>query len=371
MALNHKEPDRVPLDIGSAPCCMFTKGFYNKLLDHFGLEDDFQVIGDIPTQSMLCCEDLLQKLGVDVRLGFALPLPVPHEKIWEEDGETYMRDGWNVKYRLAHGGMYFDIINNPMRGTEAKDDDRISWPPVDEAEPASRFFLESIHDEGKFIAFGQYYHYGIMETGPRIFGYEDWFSMLLIDQKRAQAFIDELVERKIEWWRRLFSVIDRDTVDMVCEIDDMGTQRAPFVSLELFRKMILPGHRKVNEAIKSMSDAKIFLHSCGCIEPFLPDLIDAGYDVLNPVQTTAEGMDAAMLKKKYGKDLTFWGGGIDTQKTLPFGSKQQIEDEVKRNIDIFAPGGGFVFSPIHQIQPDVPLENFFAMLEAYRKYCNY
>lgn len=141
--------------------------------------------------------------------------------------------------------------------------------------------------------------------------------------------------------------------------------------MNTFHDLILPYHRKVYDFIRSKTNAKIFLHACGSIAPFIPDLIDSGVQILNPVQVSANNMDPYMLKKEFGKDIVFWGGAIDTQKTLPTGTKQQIKDMVHRNVDALAPGGGFIFTPVHAIQEDVPIENFLTMMEAYQEVCNY
>ncbi len=154
-------------------------------------------------------------------------------------------------------------------------------------------------------------------------------------------------------------------------MDDLGTQNSTFVSKEMFRELFKPYWVKLLAHIKSLFSAKILLHSCGAVEPLIGDFIDMGVDILNPVQIGAAGMDPLHLKRTYGKDISFWGGGIDTQKVLPHGTEQEIRDHVKKTIDAFAPGGGFVFATVHNAQADVPVKNFMTMWETFmdnRKY---
>jgi hypothetical protein len=146
---------------------------------------------------------------------------------------------------------------------------------------------------------------------------------------------------------------------------DFGTQRGPFISPAAYRDLYQPFHRRVNDWVHEHTTWKTFIHSCGGVEPLIADFVDAGFDILNPVQCSAEGMDAAHLKKAYGKQITFWGGGVDTQKTLPFGTPAQVREEVKRRVGTFAEEGGFVFSAIHNIQSRTPIANVMAMFEAF------
>ena len=195
--------------------------------------------------------------------------------------------------------------------------------------------------------------------------------MLIAEPERATKYLDKLLEKKIEWYESLFAQTG-GCIDMIAEYDDLGTQRGPWISKELFHKFILPRHKELWAEVKRMSpDVKIFLHTCGSVSSLLGDLIDAGLDCLNPIQINADNMDPYYLKREFGKHLTFWGGGVDTQIILPTGTPQQVADNVKRNIDALAPGGGYVFASVHNVQDDVPPENFMAMLEAFRENCNY
>ena len=152
---------------------------------------------------------------------------------------------------------------------------------------------------------------------------------------------------------------------------DLGTQNGPMISLNSYRKLIKPAQKRVWQFIKSRTRASLFLHSCGSVRQFLPDWIDLGLDILNPVQVAAKDMAPKELKREFGGDLTFWGGGCDTQKVLTFGTPEEVEKEVRQRISAFAPGGGFVFNQIHNIQPQVPPQNILRMFEAVLKYGSY
>ena len=190
--------------------------------------------------------------------------------------------------------------------------------------------------------------------------------MLVSNTKLVEKYLEKYLEFKMQYWGSVLSRIG-DKLSVVCELDDLGTQNGPFISLAMYRKYIKPRQKKLFSFIKKNTDAKIYFHSCGSVYNFIPDLIEAGIDILNPIQYSAKNMEQEKIKREFGKDLVLWGGGLDTQRILPHGSKQEIADEVKRNIDIFAPGGGYVFAQVHNIQADIPPENI-AMLEVFQKY---
>jgi uroporphyrinogen decarboxylase len=161
----------------------------------------------------------------------------------------------------------------------------------------------------------------------------------------------------------------RDVVDVVAEGDDYGTQTSQLMSPESFRGLMKPRLRKLCTRIKELApESALFFHSCGSVRELIPDFIEAGIDILNPVHVTATGMEPAQLKRDFGSDLVFWGGGVDTQGILPSGTPEQVKDNVRQNVEALAPGGGYVFNTIHNIQPDVPPENIVAMVEALREY---
>jgi uroporphyrinogen decarboxylase len=194
----------------------------------------------------------------------------------------------------------------------------------------------------------------------------------MLAPKEMEELLDRILEFQMRLWERTLEVVG-ENVDICLHSEDLGAQNGPIMSPELYRKFLKPRQTKLFSHIKksAKNDVKVLLHSCGSIRKLIPDLIETGIDALNPIQVNATGMDTKELKKEYGKDLCFWGGGVDTQEILPHGSPKEVRDEVKRRIDDLAPGGGFVFAAVHNIQPDVPPENLWAMWEASQEYCGY
>jgi uroporphyrinogen decarboxylase len=217
---------------------------------------------------------------------------------------------------------------------------------------------------------------GLTENSLRIRGYEKWYLDTVIDPDGVEALLGIILDDKIRYWDALIdwavSHDCQDQIDVIAECDDLGSQNSTIIDPDIIRQMVIPKLKKLFGHLKKrLPGVKIFMHSCGAIRPIIPDLIDAGLDILNPVQYSASGMELAGLKKDFGNDLVFWGGGIDTQTTLNKGTPAEIRDVVKKVLDIMAPGGGFVFTPVHNIQDDVSPKNFWAMWETLQEYGKY
>ena len=368
--LGHRKPDRVPLDLGVGKSCHFHIGVYKRLLDHFGIGEEARV--SVKTgQSAAPCDALLERLECDIRT----PFPVFREgetpgEEWEDENGYYFRDEWGTLYRMPReNGHYYDMVAFPFAGLD--EDDPVEFvfpeppePSLEGVEQARRY-----RDAGYPVIMNDHYGNGFLQNGPKLFGFDDWFAMLATEDARAIAHLDGLLEGKMRHWSRVFAAYG-DTVDVVCESDDLGMQNGGFISPGMFRSLLKPYYKKLFDHVRGLTDAKIFLHSCGAVADFIPDLIDLGVEILNPVQLSAAGMDPAVLKREFGKDLVFWGGGIDTQKMLPYGTPAEIRDHVRRNVEIFARDGGYVFAAVHNIQADVPTENVMAMWEAFME-CRY
>lgn len=370
LALNHKEGDRIPLDIGGGRSCGIAFSTYKRLLDYMGFPVTRPTVGNIAAQTASIDEVVYKRLGVDVR-----PLQIKSSSSWrldlrEEKDHYWFIDEWKCKRKRPRGGYYFDIVDFPLASTSLNE---YKWPdPTDE----SRF--EGIEEDistyqkktDAALVFSKGLGNGFLQMGAQLYGYEKWFMMLGTQPKEVERFLDMFLEFKLKFWDALLDRIG-NKIDVVCELDDLGTQRGEWISLEMYRRFIKPRQQKLFSFIKKKSPVKLFFHSCGSIYNVIPELIDVGIDILNPVQVSAEGMDTKRLKKEFGKDIVFWGGGIDTQYILPYGTKEEIQEEVKRRIDDLAPGGGFVFAAIHHIQHGVPPENIHAMLEAFEAYSHY
>ena len=201
-------------------------------------------------------------------------------------------------------------------------------------------------------------------------GYDKFAMDLASDPKLAQAMLDKITDLAIQLWDVFLTAVG-DYVQVVAQGDDLGTQRGLFASPAMYRRLVKSCHKRLYDFIHSKTRAKVFMHSCGSIFDLIPDLIECGVEILNPVQRSAAKMDIVQLKKNWGKDLTFWGGGIDVQQVLPFASLDQIQAEVKYTLDIMAPGGGYVFVPAHNIQADVTPDRIHTLYETVLKYRNY
>jgi len=366
-AINHSEPDRVPLDFGCGKSCRFTVGAYKNMLKHFDLPEKPLKISSKVSQLVIPDEALSQILKTDVRTPHDCMTDAPGED-WETDTDYCYRDCWGVEYRMPkQGGLYYDMVKFPYAN---RMEDTYVWPEMSTPNPKALEEAKAYHEAGYPVFCGEAYTNGFLQTGPRIFGFNNWLTMLAIDQEKVEAFLDALLEEKFKYYDALFAMFG-DSIDIVNEGDDLGTQNGMFISPAMYRQLIKPRQTQLFQYLKKKYGVKVYLHSCGAISDIIPDLIEAGVDILNPVQISAKGMDVVRLKKDFGKDIVFWGGTIDSQKMLPHGTPQEIKDEVKKRIDQLAPGGGFVFAPIHNFQPDVPVENIMAMWEAFQDNCKY
>ncbi|WP_018305510.1 uroporphyrinogen decarboxylase family protein [Desulfitobacterium hafniense] len=373
-ALSHKEPDRIPLDLGAGCSCKFTKYFYVKLLDYFGIQEEL-VMNHIPYQLVTASDKVLDLLKCDVRSASLHPIPQaenPYAKKWEDADSYYYTNNWGTRYRMPkHQGLYYDLIGGVLQDSEDEEEDqKFIWPVPEKFPAADRQQLEDYRRAGLATTISEQFGNGFLQQGPLMWGFENWFAMLLTEPERCTLFMDKLLEKKKEYYDHIFEVYG-GLVDVCSEADDFGTQRGTFVSPKLIREMILPYHKKLNDYLKAKGAGYMTLHSCGSVEASIPDIIEAGFDCLNPVQISAANMSPEHLKKTYGKDITFWGGGINTQSTLPNGTPEQVREETKRNIDAFARDGGFVFATVHNVQDDVPIENFIAMWETFQDHCKY
>jgi len=217
---------------------------------------------------------------------------------------------------------------------------------------------------------------GLTETSLRIRGYQNWYLDTMIDPAGVEKLLDLILEYKFNYWNLVIDWLIENNlqnrVSVISECDDLGTQTSTLLEPDYLRKTIIPRFGQLWSHIKKrLPCTKIFMHTCGSVRILLPDLIEAGLDILNPVQFTAANMELEGLKKDFGNDLVFWGGGVDTQSTLKNASPEHVKDEVKKILDIMAPGGGFVYAPVHNIQEDVPPENFWAMWDTLMEYGKY
>lgn len=366
-ALRHEEPDRIPYDLSSTPVTGIHERAYRRLRRALGLPERDVVIWHLMQQLAWVDDDVHAVLETDAR-GLRPQAPATWKlEITEDENFFYYTDEWGITRRKQKiGGYYFDLYASPLsEATSSKDIARYPFP--DPVHP-SRFegirdLAERMHSEGKAFVLGGI-SAGMLEMGQWLRGFENFYCDLVGDRPLAEALCDKVLELKMRYWETALPLVG-DLVDVIQEGDDYGGQNGTLVSPKVFREVFKPRLRELFSHIKRLAPhVSIFFHTCGAVREILPDLIEVGVDILNPVQVACVGMDSKELKREFGKSLTFWGGGVDTQRILPRGTPQQVRDEVRRRIEDFAPGGGFVFAAVHNIQADVSPENILAMRQA-------
>ena len=380
-ALNFEEADRVPFDCGGTTVSGFNKTAFEKAMAHRNLPASYQAKSVDPIQQIVIpTPDILGQLNIDTFRVGARRIMNFEEKLQEDQDYYQITDPYHCDWQMhKQTDLYYNQVNYPLADYESLSVALSDFNLYDIA--GSKKILEAdielqLKDRGtKGIVLDRNCA-GLTEMSLRIRGYDKWFMDTILDPEGVVQLLDQLVDHKIAYWEMMAEIMNQrgliNEVLVISEADDLGTQNSLLLSPDMLRSMVIP---KINHLLtrlkKLFPSAKMFFHTDGAIKPILPDLIEAGVEILNPVQYTAADMDLVELKKNFGQDLVFWGGGIDTQEILNKGSVQQVKDEVKRNIEILAPGGGFVFTTIHNIQADVPPENFWAMWEALMEFGKY
>lgn len=386
VALHHKEPDRVPLDLGAVRSTGITALAYRRLKEHLGVTEGDIYVYDISQQLAVVEPPILDLFGLDV-----VPLDLDQLRGWQPytlpdghparivagfttetapDGSLYqLENGRRVRIRPP-SSHYFYRIYHPLAevSTPAYLEHVASLSYSDDELVLLRDRARYLYENTDYAIMG---HFGgsILEAGQDLRGWEQF----MIDLARGGPFLEAFLERLTEFHlANLARYLDAvgPYIQIIAMGDDLGTQHGLQISPETYRRWIKPCHARIYGYVhQHYPRIYVFLRSCGSIYPLIPDLIEAGVQILNPVQISAAGMDPIRLKREFGADLTFWGGGCDTQHTLPYSTRQEVAAEVKRLLDIFAPGGGYVFNQVHNIQADVPPENIVVMLETARRYC--
>lgn len=368
-ALSHKEPDKVPIELSGSANSTITKNAYINLRQFLGLKEDKDIIFSwFTTGTVRPKEDLLTFYSIDTRSVYLRPSK--KKKIhFLPDGTFY--DDFGAKWKPA--SYYYDVIERPLANAiSISDISNAKWEdPYDETIiDGLRQNTVELYENTKYCLVGDFHTLGPFEGGCYLRGFENFLEDLYLNKKFAQALLDKLTGHCIAKWDIFLKEVG-EFVQVVCQGDDLGMQESTYISPEMYRNLIKPCHKKIYDFIRNKTKAKILMHSCGSVYDLVKDFIEIGVDILNPVQRSAAKMDIKGLKKEFGKDISFWGGGIDIQSQLPFYNLRQIEDEIKRTIEILAPGGGFVFFPTHNIQPDVPPQNIEHMFKSVLKYRNY
>lgn len=376
-ALEHKEADRVPFDIGGALVAGININVLKRLSDYLGLKDKINIYDKI-TQLGQVNNELIERLGIDIvnvapgppkdkGLFKDMGLDEDHYKIIDEFGI-----GWKMPEK---GGHFYDLYLHPLKDAQTLEDiEKYPWP--DPEDPARFINLKMKADETVYRQKKAYFlermSAGMWENAMWMTGYEKFFMDMVTNKKLIHAIMEKFLEIKMKYWQKALDAVGKNVM-IISTADDLGTRDGLLVSLELYRELIWPYHKRLFEFIKDKAQSKtyIFFHNDGAIKDTIPLLIEAGVDILNPVQVNCKGMDdTKLLKKEFGKDVTFWGGSCDNS-ILAFGTPQEVKEETKRRIDDLAPGGGFIFASIHVIQSVVPVKNLLAWWETLQEYGKY
>jgi uroporphyrinogen decarboxylase len=380
-ALNHKESVQVPYDLAGTTVTSITKKAYCRAMQFRGLPVKIGNEEVDPIQQIITpAEENLVYLKADARRIGAHRI-IDFQNTRKVKGTlTEVTDFYGCRWIFdSQKDLYYNMISAPLEKFDTLSGSlqylpRINWNTYI---PRLRKQLEEqIGHVADFCGIADRNTAGLTENSLRIRGYEKWFMDTVVDPEGVEALFDRIVEDKIRYWDAIFDWAfetgNENKIRVISECDDLGSQTTTILDPSVLRQMVIPRFGIIFSHIKKrMPHVKVFMHSCGAIRELIPDLIEAGLDILNPVQFTAAGMDLKSLKKDFGDVLTFWGGGVDTQSTLNKGNPQQIRDEIKKIMDIMAPGGGFVFAPVHNIQDDVSAENFWAMWDALQEFGKY
>ena len=407
---NHKQPDKLAVDFGGGFQTGIHASIVYQLRQALGLDapetpvkvvEPYQMLGEVAL-------DLRDALGIDTvpvfGTGTMFGYPAKEFKEWtfhdgtpllvsvdfntqpEPNGDLYQWPGNDRSVppsgHMPAGGYFFDsIIRQPPLDEDhlnpADNTEEFIPAATDEIAHYAKLATEAYEqtDRALFCTFGGL-TFGDIALVPAPFlknpkgirDIEEWYVSTVLRQDYVQAVFERQAEVAIENLSRLYQAVGDRIAVIQTNGTDFGTQNGPFLSVENYRKLFMPYQQRVNGWIHDNTPWKTFMHSCGGVWPLLDSIVEAGFDILNPVQCSASCMHPRDLKKQYGDKLVFWGGGVDTQKTLPFGTPAEVREQVRERIEIFGEGGGFVFCSIHNVQARTPLENLIAMFEAIREY---
>ncbi len=401
-SVNHKEPDRIPVDIGATPSSGISAVAYHNLLKYLGMDLKNHVY-DVIQEVTQPDKEILDMFRVDVldigrffndfedywhELEIIYGVPGLYPKWFNPEKQSdgsWLAPGATGEYigKMPAGATFFDQMIFPYLdgypdnytniGNEML---RAIWggfgfPPFDRMEEEGfwKLLRETViaerarTDRALLVGVGC----NLFEWGTFLRRIDNFLMDLYMDPDNVIRLMDTLLERHMGFLEKICDSLG-DIVDIIKFGDDLGTNTGPFMPLDIYKKYFMPRHKQMCEYVRKHSSAHTMLHCCGGIFELIPGLIEAGFEILNPVQINAWEMEPERLKKEFGKDVTFWGGGINTQSILNRATPEEVKDHVRRNIEIFSKGGGYVFNTVHNILPDVPPQNIMAMFEAVREF---
>jgi uroporphyrinogen decarboxylase len=354
-AFSHKQPDRTPIDLGSTRNSSIVVEGYEKLKSHFGVQEENILISRM-MRVVNVNEQILQALDIDTRGIFP---SAPPDIV---TGDRSYKDEWGIERINPPGSNYYDQVNFPLSGPITINDiSKYSFP-----EPESPVMIKGLKERIKYIHDNNYAAIlnmpsGFVHISQYLRGFEDWFADIANDRKLIEYLFDAVLDVNLSKCRMILKEVGND-VDVLMASDDLGFQDGLMISPQVYREIIKPRHRKYFQQMHDLSSAKVLFHTCGSVIDIMDDLIEIGVDGIHPVQVTAKGMQPRKLKEKYGDKLVFWGG-IDTQYVLPRGNVNEVKAEVWERIAELGENGGYILGAVHNIQPDVPLDNILAMYE--------
>jgi uroporphyrinogen decarboxylase len=363
-ALSHEQPDRVPIDLGSTNDSSIVLEGYEKLKRHFGFEVENKIIHRM-MRVVDVDEGILRALDIDAR-GIWMGAPIKGRD--QELGPGRYRDLWGVERIKPEHSYYYDNPSSPLSG-EITVSDIANYPWPDPNDPG---LLQGIKERVKWIR-KETDCAAVLNVPPPFIhisqyvrGFEDWYCDIALNAKVLEALFDAVLEVTLQMTKKVLEHVGQE-VDVVLCGEDLGAQNGLQISYEHFLRYVKPRLAKYFGRVHDLSPAKILFHTCGSVAAIIEDLIEIGVDALHPLQVTAAGMDPRELKKKYRGRMAFWGG-IDSQKILPRGSVDDVKKTVEDLIEAMGEGGGYVLGAVHNIQPDVPLDNILAMFQHAREY---
>lgn len=402
-SINHQEVGKVPVDLGATPSSGISAIAYSNLTQYLGMENSKTRIYDVVQQVAQPEEEIIDRFNIDViDIGRAfndqedewIPMELAngHKAYYprwfhperQADGSYLARNHkGQIIAKMPKGATFFDQTVFPYENaypSHYRDIDeamsQVLWQslvhsPWDHSSDPDfwdklrekTLYLRQNTDKALMIVCGC----NLFEWGTFLRRIDNFLMDIYTDQDKVEELLDVLMEKHLATLEKVCHSVG-DIVDILRFGDDLGMDSGPFMSPDKYKEIFKPRHRQLCDYVHKHSNMKTFLHSCGSIYALMPDLIEAGYDIINPVQTNVYNMEAERLKREFGRDIAFWGGGVNTRAILNRGTTQQVKDDVRRNIEILLPGGGFVFNPIHNIMPDVPPQNIVAMFEAIDEY---
>lgn len=403
-AIAHKQPDQVPVDLGSTPSSGISAIAYSNLLKSIGRTDLPVQIYDVVQQLAQPDMSIIDRFGVDVLdIGRAFNTeekdwhetilangdkafyPIHFNPVKQADGSyhCYDEDGKRLLALMPQGATFFDqsyfpYINGFPENYDTLDEEmgRVLWSryvhsPWDHTQDPDfwktlrerTLQLRASTDKALMIVCGC----NLFEWGTFLRRMDNFLMDLLCEPDQVARMLDQLLERHLATLAKVCDSVG-DIVDIIRFGDDLGMTSGPFMDVDTYRSLFKPRHKQLCDYVKTHSQMHTFIHSCGSISSLMPDLIEAGIEIFNPVQTNARQMEPEFLKKEFGQDCTFWGGGVETVGTLNNGTPEQVREQVLERLEIMSAGGGFVFNTVHNILPDVPPQNILAMFDAVKEF---